>query len=580
MPAIIVSRSTVAYDVPVPLRDGTELLADLYLPEGLGPWPALLQRTPYDKAGSTAVHAMLNTRRAVRAGYAVVIQDVRGRYQSPGDFEPFANESRDGYDTVEWVAAQPWCNGRVGMWGNSYVGATQWLAAIARPPHLAAIAPTVTAADYHEGWTYQGGAFELGFSGTWGAALALAQLARAAGWQTDDPAVQRQLDALDGLGGGLWTLPLDDVPGLADLPAYRDWLAHPDLDDYWRRWRIADHYGQLDLPAFHTGGWYDIFLGGTLHNYTGMRQGAASERARAAQRLVVGPWHHFLPFDNKVGEWNFGQRAAASVLDWDGLVLRWFDWILKGEANGADDEPPVRLFVMGEGRWRQEEEWPLRRAVPTPYYLRSGGRATSLSGDGWLSPVPPAEEPPDHYVYNPRDPVPTRGGGLCCSLVHAPGGVFDQRAIEARPDVLVYTTPPLERAVETIGPVTVTLYAATSAVDTDWTAKLVDVHPNGYARNLTDGILRARYRHGPERPAPLTPGAVEQYTVDLWATANVFLPGHRIRVEISSSNFPRFDRNPNTGRPAADDSDLQAALQTVFHDPDRPSHILLPVVPR
>jgi hypothetical protein len=575
-----IGRVIIDHDVPVPMRDGTALLADLYLPDGPGPWPALLQRTPYNKAAGTAFSGMVDVRRAVRAGYAVVIQDVRGRYASAGDFEPFANESRDGYDTVEWVAAQPWCSGRVGMFGNSYVGATQWLAAIARPPHLAALVPTVTAADYHEGWAYQGGAFELGFSASWAAALALAQLQRAAEWRIDHPAVQRQLDALDGLGGAFWTLPLDANPAIAELPAFRDWLAHPDLDDYWRRWRIADHHARLDLPAFHTGGWYDIFLGGTLHNYTAMRTSAATAAARAAQRLVIGPWTHFLPFDNKVGELNFGQRAAAGTLDWDGLLLRWLDWVLKGEANGAAGDPPVRLFVMGENRWRTEEEWPLRRATPTPYYLRGGGRANSLRGDGWLSPVPPGDEPPDHYVYNPRDPVPTRGGGLCCSLVWTPGGVYDQRPVEERADVLVYTTPPLERAVEVTGPITVTLYAASSAVDTDWTAKLVDVHPNGYAQNLTDGILRARYRHGPEQPRPLTPGAVERYTLDLWATSNVFLPGHRLRVEISSSNFPRFDRNPNTGRPAAGEADLQPAFQTVFHDGARPSHITLPIVPR
>jgi putative CocE/NonD family hydrolase len=573
-------RMIVEHDVAVPMRDGVALLADLYLPDGPGPWPALLQRTPYNKAGGTAVSGMFDTRRAVRAGYAVVIQDVRGRYVSPGEFEPFANELADGYDTVEWVAAQPWCNGRVGMFGNSYVGATQWLAAIARPPHLAAIAPTVTAADYHEGWLYQGGAFELGFGGTWGAALALAQLSRAADWNTADPAVQRQFDAMDGLGGALWSLPLGEIAALAALPAFQDWLAHPDLDDYWRRWRIADHYAHLDLPAFHTGGWYDIFLGGTLHNYTGMRAGAATPAARAAQRLTVGPWQHFMPFDNKVGEWNFGQRAAAATLDWDGLLLRWLDWTLKGEANGTDDDLPVRLFVMGENRWRSENEWPLRRAVPTPYYLRGGGRANSRHGDGWLSLAPPAEEPADHYVYNPRDPVPTRGGGLCCSLVWSPAGVYDQRPVEDRPDVLVYSTPSLDRAIEVTGPITVTLYAATSAADTDWTAKLVDVHPDGYAQNLTDGILRARYRHGPERPTPLMPGAVERYEIDLWATSNVFLPGHRLRLEISSSNFPRFDRNPNTGARATGEADLQPAFQTICHDSARPSHVTLPVVPR
>jgi hypothetical protein len=235
---------------------------------------------------------------------------------------------------------------------------------------------------------------------------------------------------------------------------------------------------------------------------------------------------------------------------------------------------------MGENRWRSELEWPLRRAVPTPYYLRGDGRANSRHGDGWLSPLPPVAEPPDSYVYNPRDPVPTHGGGLCCSLVVMPGGAFDQRTIEERADILVYTTPPLERAVEITGPISVSLYAASSAVDTDWTAKLVDVHPSGLAQNLTDGILRASFRHGPERSQPLTPGAIEHYQLDLWATSNLFRPGHRIRLEISSSNFPRFDRNPNTGRPAAGPGDLRAAHQTVFHDERHPSHVLLPIVAR
>lgn len=578
MAVATISRVTVEYDAAVPMRDGTILKTDLYLPDAPGPWPTLVHRTPYAKNSSGAIIGMLDIRRAVLGGYAVVIQDTRGRNASAGDFEPFANEGNDGYDAIEWLAAQAWCNGRVGMWGNSYVGATQWLAAINRPPHLAAIAPTVTASDYHEGWTYQGGAFELGFSGTWGAMLALGNLARAANWRNDDPAVQRQLDTVDGLQGALWTLPLTALPGVEALPAYQDWLAHPEDDAYWRRWRIADHYGRLDLPAFHTGGWYDIFLGGTLRNFAGMRTGAASERARAAQRLIVGPWHHFMPFDNKVGEWNFGQRAAAALLDWDGLALRWFDWVLKGVANGVEAEAPVKLFVMGANRWRDESEWPLARARPTPYYLRGNGRANSRQGDGWLSPVPPADEPADSYVYNPRDPVPTRGGGLCCSLVHTPGGVFDQRQIEERADVLVYSTPPLERAVEVTGPITVTLFAASSAVDTDWTAKLVDVHPNGFAQNLTDGIIRARYRHGTDRATPLAPGAIERYTIDLWATSNCFLPGHRIRVEISSSNFPRFDRNPNLGRPAAGEHELQPAHQTVWHDGRYPSHITLPIV--
>ena len=471
------------------------------------------------------------------------------------------------------------------MYGASYVGATQWLAALAKPPHLQAIFPLITASDYHEGWPYQGGAFELGFAESWivsGLVLPnFGHLARDLGLTGADRAAL--LDAVDGMCEAFRALPIQDFPplrrpGLA--PYFQDWIAHPDDDEYWQRWAIDRHHGELDLPAYHVGGWYDIFLLGTLRNYTGMRSGAASERARRGQKLLIGPWHHGIPLTNLVGRTNFGLRSAALAIDLDGIQLRWFDYWLKDADNGVLDEPPVRIFVMGENVWRDEQEWPLARTEYVDYYLHSDGQANSRRGNGRLSPDKPGDEPFDAYLYDPRDPVPTLGGGLCCLATAVPGGAFDQGPTEDRSDVLVYSTPPLDRAVEVTGPVQVTLFAASSAPDTDFTAKLLDVAPDGYARNLTDGIIRARYRASKSAPSPIEPGRVYEYTIDLVATSNLFLPGHQIRLEISSSNFPRFDRNPNTGAPFGRDDRLEIATQRVFHDTSHPSAIRLPIIPR
>ena len=572
----------VEFDVPVPMRDGARLFADLYRPAGGGACPVLLQRTPYDKSSPGAESGRLDTIRAARAGYAVVIQDVRGRYRSEGEFYAFVNESRDGYDTVEWAAAQSWSTGRVAMYGGSYVGATQWLAAIAKPPHLCAIAPSVTSHDYYEGWTYQGGALQLNFALSWALGLALfnaEHLERRLGDLGEEIAgLTRALDHFDEAARHL---PLETQPAFArrDLaPYYQDWLAHPENDDYWRRWNVASRHHTLDLPALHCGGWYDIFLGGTLRNFAGMCENAASEAARAGQRLIIGPWYHDRP-DARIGEVDFGVDADGAGVDLDGRALRFFDRWLRDEDGGYSEEAPIDLFVMGANEWRKEREWPPARARFIRHFLHSGGRAQTFSGDGVLDTSGPGAEPPDHFLFDPRDPVPTHGGALCCHGAQVPYGAFDQREVERRSDVLVYTSTALDAPVEVTGPVTLTLYAASSAPDTDFTAKLVDVAPCGRAINLCDGIVRARYRNSTSRAEPISPGRVYEYRIDLGATGNRFLPGHRIRVEISSSNFPRFDRNPNTGTPARREEDLRPAVQTILHDERHPSHLTLPVVP-
>lgn len=568
--------ATFERDVPVTMRDGVTLYADVYRPQEPGRYPVLVQRTPYSKDG-TAVFAL----RAVGEGYAVVVQDVRGRWTSEGEFRPFFQEQADGADTIAWAAGQDWSNGRVGTFGGSYVGVTQWQAAIGGAPALQAMAVSVTAADYHDGWTYQGGAFSLNFNLSWTASLVMdtferrkSEFAEATG------TLDRLYDQRDRLDLAFAQTDLGGDALLTELaPYYADWLRHPSQDEFWQQINVADRYANFDFAGLHLGGWYDIFLGGTLTNFVGMRRQAKTAQARAAQHLIVGPWSHAtMGNGSPVGEVSFGVRADPGTLDLNGIQLRWFDRWLRDVDNGFEREPPVRIFVMGTNVWREEQSWPLERAQQTALYLHSDGRANSLQGDGVLSRAEPTGERPDHYLYNPLDPVPTIGGALCCSSTWSKSGAFDQRPVETRSDVLVYTSEPLAAPLEVTGPVSVRLFAASSAVDTDFTAKLVDVSPCGYARNLTDSIIRARYRKSPRQPSLLDPGEIAEYEIDLWATSNVFLPGHRIRLEIASSNFPRFDRNPNTGTEPGEPVEPIPAHQTIFHDREHPSRLILPIV--
>jgi putative CocE/NonD family hydrolase len=561
---------TVERGVKTTMRDGVVLRADIYRPKQEGRFPVLLQRTPYNKAGGADFGY-----RAASAGYVVIIQDVRGRYTSEGEWYPFQFESNDGYDTVEWVAALPYANGKVGMWGGSYVGATQMLAAIAHPPHLAGICPVVTASNYHRNWAYQGGAFAQWFNQSWTSGLAQDTLNRR---------VQNETNAMT----GVWQLPLQAYPlfnphgnfGDPDSPAslapyYLDWLAHPSMDAYWKRWSIEDHYSEITVPALHTAAWYDLFQDGSLRNYQGIKRQGGTEAARRGQHLLVIIGGH-AGSGRHIGEVDFGPSAAEySEAE---VTLQWYDYLFKGVRNQFAQKP-VRLFVMGANQWREEEDWPLKRAHSTKYFLHSSTGANSLRGDGSLSAAPPgATEPADRYVYDPTNPAPTTGGPLCCDANHLPGGPRDQRPVEAREDVLVYSTAAFTQEMEVTGPVKLDLYAKSSAVDTDFTAKLVDVWPNGFAQNLTEGIVRARYRDSQEKPELLNPQQVYRFTIELWSTSNVFHPGHRLRLEVSSSNFPRFDRNLNTGRAAALETHATTATNTILHDPEHPSTLLLPIV--
>jgi putative CocE/NonD family hydrolase len=580
-------RMVVERDLAVSMRDGTILYADCYRPAEEGRYPVLLQRTPYDKEITTLALMQTDTFRAVRRGYAVVIQDVRGRYRSEGTFNPFHQEIPDGYDTVEWCAAQPWADGNVGMFGTSYVGAVQWLAAISRPPSLKAIIPTFTASDYYEGWTYQGGALQWGFLCNWVFPfLATADLYRR---QELEPATDYAVvrDSLitdnDNMASTVNTLPIGDVRISPELSGYfREWLAHPSRDEFWQAVSIQDRHATVDVPALNVGGWYDIFLDGTLRNFAGVRSSGATEAARSGTKLILGPWTHTTPPTQASGQIDFGTQAGQGAnplaFNIDTEHLRFFDYWLKGVDDGVSREAPVKLFVMGEGVWRDEREWPLARAISVDYFLHSGGDANSATGDGVLSIDPPTLERPDSYLYDPFHPVPSNGGQTCCNPVYLPPGPYDQRPVESRTDVLIYKTAPLEDAVEVTGPVSLTLWASTTAVDTDFTGKLVDIHPDGRTINLTDGIIRAKYRAGTDQPRPIAPGEAVEYTIDLWSTSNLFKPGHRIGLEVSSSNFPRFDRNLNTGDQFG--AEMKPALQTVLHDAEHPSRLTLPIIPR
>jgi putative CocE/NonD family hydrolase len=439
----------------------------------------------------------------------------------------------------------------------------QWLAATQGSPHLKTIVPRVMGTNLHESPHYTGGAFQLGVNATWSFRTSGRTMQRIDHYNWDELFRFLPLRKIDRAAG-------------RDIKHFRDWIAHPSYDEYWRAISVHERYSDIEIPIMQFGGWYDLYSGAMMESFCGMREQDGSLLARENQKIIMGPWIHSASSLSYAGEVDFGM---TSILDLRSIELRWFDRWLKGISNGIDKEPPIKIFVMGANVWREENEWPPKRTAFTPYYLRSRGKANSLRGDGGLSPDAPGNEPHDRFTYDPQNPVPTSGGCNCCNPEIVAWGAYDQREIEAREDVLVYTSEPLKEDLEVTGPVRVKLYASTDAPDTDFTAKLVDVHPSGYAINLTDGIRRGRYRESVATPKLLEPGKVYEFDIDLWVTSNVFLKGHRIRVEISSSNFPRFDRNPNTGGEFGADNELRVAHQQIYHDREYPSHIILPVIP-
>ena len=594
-------------NVMVAVRDGVDLATDIHRParDGRpleGPFPVLLQRTPYDKTSQARVEeAQFFTQR----GYVTVLQDCRGRYASRGGFSKYVDEGSDGYDTVEWLAGQPWCNGKVGTFGLSYAAHTQAALASLSPPHLACM------------WLDCGGFSNAFLSGCRnGGAFELRQVtwafreARESPEVAADPRVKGPALADQSIHDWFHRLPWKKGHSpLVWTPDYEDYLleiwGHEIFDEYWQQAGLCaeTHYPAFaDVPQVHMGGWYDTYARSTTDNYV-----ALSQMKNGPVWLIMGPWTHGARSASYAGNAEFGPESTLDNnldLDFNHLRLRFFDRWLKGEANGWDDQARVKIFVMGGGagqrnpeqrlehggQWRDQEEWPAPRARNTPFYLHSGG--------GLSVEPPPEGNSPSRFCFDPNSPVPTIGGNLSSGLpIMEPGG-FDQREapdffgsqppylpLASRPDVLVFQTAPLTEDLEVTGPISVELWIASSAVDTDFTAKLIDVYPpsadypQGYALNLSDGVLRAKFRESWRRTTLLEPGRVYPITIQLYPTSNLFVRGHRIRLDVSSSNFPRLDVNGNTGENPAHSPVKVAAYNSVYHDSQRPSCVSLPVMP-
>ncbi|WP_459887439.1 CocE/NonD family hydrolase [Halostagnicola bangensis] len=565
-------------DVMVEMRDGVELATDIYRPSDDGEYPTLLMRTPYDK---TEEGVPGGTEAAVENGFTVVLQDVRGRFGSEGTFDPFVFEADDGYDTIDWIAKQSWNDGQVGMLGSSYVGMTTWQAALAEPPALEAIAPTITPGDYYEHIKYPGGAFELASAFGWTIQVTFQGLEGGQIEDADPEAIGTFTEEIaENPMEYMEYRPLEEIPSFDELaPYWRDWHEHSTYDEFWAGLDVTEGIDDVDIPVLHAGGWYDIFLTGHTDVYRAIQEDGG-ERIRDNHHMVIGPWDHmtFGTSETEVGDRDFGEQSAATMVS--ERILPWFDHHLKGKETEAASYPDVEYFQMGDNEWREDSRWPPAHE-PTTHFLTSDGEANSRHGDGKLvDSSTKSGTTADTYEYDPLDPVPSVGGPVL-NPEAVPPGVRNQSAVEERSDVLVYTSEKLVESVSIAGPVSVALSASSSAPDTDFTAKLVDVEPDGYAANITEGVVRARYRDSLAEPSFMTPGTVYELDIDLWPTAHTFAEGHRIRLEVSSSNFPRFDRNPNTDIEEiskATEDDVQRATQQVFHDEDRRSCLVLPVV--
>lgn len=569
-PAFLAAAVKVEKNVAATMRDGVRLKADITRPDTADKVPVILIRTPYNKdqyAGYSPFPRM-----AAEQGYAVIVQDVRGRFASEGVFSPYVVDLNDGYDSVEWAAALPFSNGKVGMQGCSYLGAVQWQAAVMNPPHLVAIFPQCTFANGRHFFFFSG-AFDMSWI-SWlnGRLPDLKRRRGLTGAEASDEEADRQWSTHK------WEwmnfLPLKDFPILKEFcPDYYEWLSHPDDGPYWDFADVEKKHGEVSVPAYNFTGWFDDGYGqpGAIRNFLGMRRNGRTTEAREGQKLIIGPWTHCNP-RSKAGLLDFGPDAA---LDVSALVLRWFDYWLKGIDNGIMSEPPVRYFVMGDNVWKSGTEWPPAGARPTSFFLSSRGAANSLYGNGILVGTKPDDQEPDRYTYDPANPVTDH-------FFERPGP-HDNRPFEVRNDVLVYTSEPLSQDMEVTGDIRAELWASSTAKDTDFVVKVTDVHPSGLSQNITpplSGIIRARYRDSESKPSLLDPGRVYRFVVDSMSTSHVFKKGHRIRVWISSSLFPHIDRNMNTGHAFGEDTEMVPASQTVFHDAGRPSRIILPVIPR
>jgi putative CocE/NonD family hydrolase len=584
--------------VMIPARDGIKLSTDLYWPVGAPqPLPVVMMRTPYNKNPYRGRQGSFPYLFAGQ-GLVVAIQDTRGRFESEGEFVVQGRDQEDGYDAVEWLATQPWSNGKVGTYGCSYGGDTQIMMARVKPPHLAAQIPQAAGSSvgpiggrYHNFGTFFGGAWELAAAAGWFYSNGSRHYYRPPPhlsreeWLkvVDYYQPERKLPEFD-LSKWIWTLPTKDILKKAGAPEsdYERLIGISLTDPWWDQFGYVRDGDRFNVPALHINSWYDFGAEDTFVEFNAYRLGGETPTARDNQFAIISPTTHCqserVSANTKVGELDFGDAQ----FDFWGTYLRWYEYWLKGVDNGVTKMPKIQIFVMGRNQWRGENEWPLARTQFTPYYFHSGGRANSRHGDGSLSPVAPKNEPPDRFIYDPANPVWTVGGSVCAACARGGeqvvDGPADQRTVEVRNDVLVYTSEPLAQGVEVTGPVKVVLHVSSNVKDTDFTAKLVDVHPDGRAFNIQEGIQRMRFREGYQKTVWMEPNGVYKVEIDLEATSNFFRPGHRIRVQVSSSNFPRWDRNLNTGGNNHEETTWKVAENVVHHSARYGSHILLPVI--
>ena len=558
---------SVTKEVAIPMRDGTVLRADLLLPAATGRFPTLVYRTPYGK--QFAMKDGSTFEKAATRGYGVLIEDVRGRYASDGDFLPYQNEGRDGYDTIEWAAQQPWSDGNVGTFGLSYPGAVQWLAAIENPPHLKAMVPAMTFSTPRN-FFYSGGVFD----GSWLDWI----------WFNIAPDIRHRKNLPGPLtrkeAGASWKenhermqnfLPLGDLPDLQQVaPFYHDWLAHPPSDPWWDWAELRDKYKRTHVAVLNFSGWYDEAYGpdGATTNFNGLLAARAAEK-NPRTRTIMGPWTHGGQAESKSGERDFGPTAP---IDYDEMILRWMDRYVRGVDNGVDREKPVRIFVMGENLWRDEASWPLVRAKDTPYYLQSE-TASAHRGSLQRTP-PPASATFSEFLADPAHPV---------TDPYTAYGAHDYRSLAGRDDVLVFDTPPLAADTEVTGPIRAEMYVSADVRDFDLWVRVLDVAPDGSAFNLMSpglDVLRASYRNRSRSPELLHPGTVYKLTLDRMLTSNAFRAGHCIRVQISGAFFPHFSRNLQTGESETTSAKTEVGHIHVYHEAAHPSQIVLPVIPR
>lgn len=575
----MVNAIHIDFNVPSKMRDGKILYANIFRPDEPGHYPVVLTRTPYGKDYMTGF-PYLDIVRFAKCGYIVIVQDVRGRGSSEGEWKPYVNEARDGYDSVEWTAKIEGSNGKVGMWGFSYLGYAQWAAALLKPPHLKAIMPAFTPSDACNGLFWRGGALELGLIVHFFVnSLGLETLSKQFSERPEElgRAINQFIQEVDRIpDGGLSSIPLKDLSPIKNtglgLDFFKELINHP-LDEKFKQlpYSLIHDLSEVQIPALNIAGWNDIFCQDTINNFT--YQLKSSQNGQIVRsKLLIGPWSH-LNYSNVIGDVDYGMKASMNFIDQEfdhvGLMKKWFDFWLKDEKNGIDEEPAVKIFIGGENKWVMDDQWPISGVINTPFYLHE---------NGLLSNQPPqTEEKFDSFLYDPQDPVLTRGGPILMHPYYIPGA-RDQHFVENRKDILSFTTDPLQNGIKVIGQVKAYIWASSSTPDTDFVATLLDVHPDGKVYNIADGIIRARYRNG-STPEFLQADTPYEFHIDLWSIGHAFLPGHRIRLDITSSNFPRWDRNLNTKERIGEGIEMRVANQKIFHDSQRLSRTTLPIMP-